>query len=120
MTHDRYRVPAAASLATALAENELTMDAHAWAAPCVEAARARLRAAGAGLVQALAHRLVLDGWAIAALPAELPDERLRRAAAGVLAGVGVPFFSSTAAEGCGWRTVTLPRPALATVFPPVR
>ncbi|WP_410570591.1 hypothetical protein [Amycolatopsis sp. cmx-4-61] len=93
------RVPAAASLTTALAEVELTMDAHAWAAPCVAATRARLRTAGAGLVHALAHRLDLDGWAIAALPADLSDERLRRAAAGVLAGVGGPFFSIDGGRG---------------------
>ncbi|SEP46543.1 TauD/TfdA family dioxygenase [Amycolatopsis saalfeldensis] len=99
MTHPRHRVPVAPSLATALAENDLSMDGHAWAAPRVEAARAILRAAGAALVHSLADRLTLHGWAIAAFPEELSDELLRRAAAGALAGVGVPFFSIDGGRG---------------------
>jgi hypothetical protein len=99
VTHRRHRVLVAPSLATALAENDLRMDGHDWAAPVVQAARAALRTSGAALVQRLGARLVRDGWAIAALPAELPDELLRRAAAGVLAGVGVPFFSIDGGRG---------------------
>jgi hypothetical protein len=99
VTHLRYRVPVAPSLATALAENELGMDGHTWAASHVDTARTCLRMAGAALVHSLADRLTLDGWAIAALPADLSDELLRRAAAGVLAGVGVPFFSIDGGRG---------------------
>lgn len=99
MTHPRHRIPVAPSLATALAENDLSMDGHTWAATHIATARTTLRTAGAALVHNLADRLPLDGWAIAALPAELPDELLRRAAAGVLAGVGVPFFSIDGGRG---------------------
>jgi TfdA family taurine catabolism dioxygenase TauD len=99
VTHPRHRLPAAPSLAAALAKNELVMDGHAWAAPNVDAAWASLRTAGTALVHSLADRLTLDGWAIATFPAELPDELLRRAAAGVLAGVGVPFFSIDGGRG---------------------
>lgn len=99
MTHPRHRVPVTPSLATTLAENDLTMDGCAWATPHVDTARTSLRTVGVGLTQSLADRLGLDGWVIAALPAELPDERLRGAAAGVLAGVGVPFFSIDGGRG---------------------
>ncbi|MEV6832110.1 TauD/TfdA family dioxygenase [Amycolatopsis sp. NPDC051102] len=99
MTHHRHRIPVAPSLATALAEIELGMDGHTWAAAHVDAARTCLRTAGVALVHSLADRLAADGWAIAALPAELPDESLRRAAAGVLAGVGAPFFSIDGGRG---------------------
>ncbi|MEV5721820.1 TauD/TfdA family dioxygenase [Amycolatopsis mediterranei] len=99
MTHPRYRVPVAPSLATVLAENDLAMDSHSWAASCVDTARASLRTAGAALVHSLADRLAVDGWVIAALPAELPEELLRRVAAGILAAVGTPFFSIDGGHG---------------------
>src|SRR5437763_13852257 len=99
VTHAWYRVSLAPRLAGVLAEHDLSMDGHTWAAACVATARADLRRAGAALVRGLADRLALDGWVIAALPPELPDEQLRCAAAGVLAGVGLPFFSIDGGHG---------------------
>lgn len=99
MTHPRHRVPVAPSMATALAETDLTMDGHTLARPSVVGARTILRTAGAALMHSLADRLALDGWVIAALPAALPHDLLRSAAAGVLSAVGAPFFSIDGGHG---------------------